>query len=88
MNDAKKPVIDRISRIEGQLRGIRSMVETERPCHEIVKQVMAAAGALRSLTLVILEHHLQECVDDAVQGQISRDELVARLLEVYSRVSA
>lgn len=87
MNEDQKPILDRISRIEGQLRGIRTMVEQHRACHDIVKQIAAANGALRGLGLAVLEHHLEDCVDDAMQGRIGREELVRRLLDVYSRAN-
>jgi CsoR family transcriptional regulator, copper-sensing transcriptional repressor len=82
-----KPIIDRINRIEGQVRGIRRMVEERRGCHDVIKQVAATAGALRSLGLVMMEHHLKDCVNDAVEGKMDRDVLVRQLLDVFNRVS-
>ena len=83
-----KPILDRLNRIEGQVRGIRRMVEERRGCHEIIKQVAATSGALRSLGLVMMEHHLLGCVNDAVEGKMDRDVLVKQLLDVFNRVSA
>ncbi len=82
-----KQLLDRISRIEGQVRGIRGMIEDRRGCHDIIKQVAATAGALRALGLVIMEHHLHECVDDTVTGKLSREELVKQLVDIFNRVS-
>lgn len=85
---AEKIVLDRIHRIEGQVKGIRRMIEERRGCYEIVKQTSATAGALRSLGAVIMEHHLYECVDRAMTGELSREQLVGQLLDVFNRVSA
>lgn len=83
----EKKLLDRINRIEGQVRGIRRMMEERRGCHEVIKQVAATAGALRSLGLVIMEHHLHECVDDTVTGKMAREDLVRQLLDIFNRVS-
>ncbi len=83
-----KRILDRISRIEGQVRGLRKMVEEQRGCPEVIKQVAATAGALRSLGMVILEHHLHDCVESAAAGRISRNELIKRLVELFNRVGA
>ncbi len=84
----KKTVLDRIHRIEGQVNGIRRMIEEGRGCSEIVKQTAAAAGALRSLGAVIMECHLNECMDRAMSGELSREQLVEQLMDVFNRISA
>ncbi len=85
---SEKSILDRIHRIEGQVKGIRRMIEERRGCYEIVKQTAATAGALRSLGAVIMEQHLHECVDQAVSGELSREQLVGQLLDVFNRISA
>ncbi|MFA6241876.1 MAG: metal-sensitive transcriptional regulator [Candidatus Hydrogenedentales bacterium] len=88
MDESRKRILDRLNRIEGQVRGIRGMVEQERSCYDVVKQVAAVNGALRSLGLVVLEHHLQECVTDAMDGRMEREELTRRLLDLFGRLSS
>lgn len=83
-----KRILDRISRIEGQVRGLRKMVEEQRGCPDVIKQVAATAGALRSLGMVILEYHLHDCVESAAANRISRDELMKRLLELFRHMGA
>lgn len=88
MDESKKRILDRLNRIEGQVRGIRGMVEQERGCYDIVKQVAAVNGALRSLGLLVLEHHLTDCVTDAMEGRMERDELTQRLTDLFGRLSS
>jgi DNA-binding FrmR family transcriptional regulator len=51
-------LVTRLSRIEGQLRGIGRMIEDQRPCEEILQQLAAAQGALRPISLAILKVYL------------------------------
>ena len=63
----KKSYVNRLSRIEGQIRGIKKMVETDRDCMDVLKQVSASIGGLRSLGMLILEAHLKGCVAGAIR---------------------
>jgi DNA-binding FrmR family transcriptional regulator len=58
----------RISRIEGQVRGIGKMIEEDRYCVDILTQVSAVQSALDALALQLLEHHLHGCVQQAVKS--------------------
>lgn len=86
-HNRRKQVIDRLSRIEGQVRGIRKMVEEERECQEILKQLAATNGAMRSLSIVIVENFLEHCLIGNASGDLSPDEMKQQLLEVFSRVA-
>ncbi|HOX38353.1 MAG TPA: metal-sensitive transcriptional regulator [Candidatus Brocadiia bacterium] len=83
----RKIVNDRLNRIEGQLRGIRKMVEEDRDCFEVLKQVAATSGALRSLGLLILEDHLDGCVNEALGGKESNEELLAQIVDAFKKFS-
>ena len=76
-----KKLINRLSRIEGQIRGIRSMVEKDAYCIDILTQVSAASAALNSFTKVLLASHIKTCVaQDIRDGKDETiDELVAML---------
>jgi DNA-binding FrmR family transcriptional regulator len=52
----------RLSRVEGQIRGIRRMVDGDQPCRDILIQVSAAREALRKVGLILVEDHLKRCV--------------------------
>ncbi|MCB2186240.1 MAG: metal-sensitive transcriptional regulator [Deltaproteobacteria bacterium] len=80
-------LIARINRIEGQVRGLRKMVEDDRDCLEVLKQIAAAGGALRSLGAVILEDHLKGCVATAIQNHEHDDELIGEVVEIFNKFS-
>ena len=76
-----KDLIHRLNRIEGQIRGIRGMVEKNAYCPDILAQVAAANAALNSFNKVLLGNHIRTCVaEDIRQGKGETiDELVALL---------
>ena len=76
-----KDLLNRLSRIEGQVRGIRRMVENDAYCPDILIQVSAVNAALNSFSKVLLSNHIHNCVArDIRQGKDETiDELVATL---------
>jgi len=80
-------VIARINRIEGQVRGLKKMVEEDRDCLQVLKQIAAASGALRSLGAFILEDHLRGCVSTAIQNQDNESELITQVVHIFNKFS-
>lgn len=76
-----KDMIHRLNRIEGQIRGIKGMVEKDAYCPDILVQVAAANAALNSFNKVLLANHIKTCVtNDIREGKEDTvDELVAVL---------
>ena len=76
-----KDLIHRLNRIEGQVRGIRRMVENDCYCPDILIQVSAVNAALNSFNKVLLSNHIRTCVaEDIREGKDETvDELVATL---------
>lgn len=76
-----RDLINRLKRIEGQVRGIQGMVEEERYCVEILTQVSAIQSALNSFSKVLLSNHIKSCVvQDILDGkEESVDELCATI---------
>lgn len=74
-------LLNRLSRIEGQVRGIKNMVEQEAYCTDILVQVSAVSAALNSFNKVLLANHIKTCVtQDILDGREETvDELVAIL---------
>ena len=68
-----KDLIHRLSRIEGQVRGIREMVESDRYCVDILTQVSAIQSALNSFNKVLLSSHIKSCVSAASAGRSTGD---------------
>ena len=61
-------VRNRLSRIEGHVRGVRRMLEEGRDCDEIVTQLSGVTAALHQATIKLLEGHLETCLHDAIAG--------------------
>ena len=79
-----KRLIHRLNRIEGQIRGIRGMVEKDVYCADILVQVAAANSALNSFTRELLGQHIRTCVaDDLRAGQ---DEKLDELLKLLPKL--
>ena len=76
-----KDLINRLKRIEGQVRGVRKMVEEDRYCVEILTQVSAIQSALNSFNKVLLSNHIKSCVvQDILEGKEEAvDELCATI---------
>ena len=81
--DAKEAYLKRLARIEGQVRGIRRMVEDDTYCIDVLTQVSAINKALHALSLGLVTDHMNHCVIDAVA---SGDEAVIE--EKVQEVSA
>ena len=69
----------RMSKIEGQARGVSKMIEEDRYCPDIIQQLIALTSAAREVSLLLLEDHVQGCVTDAIKsggGQEAVQELI------------
>ena len=76
-----KDILNRLSRIEGQVRGIKRMVEEDTYCTDILIQVSAVNAALNSFNKVLLANHIRTCVAEDIRAgkEETIDELVATL---------
>jgi DNA-binding FrmR family transcriptional regulator len=70
--------LKRLRRIEGQVRGLQRMVESDAYCIDVLTQVSAATKALESVALLLLDEHLSHCVADAIQAGGDDAELKVR----------
>ena len=80
----KEPLLKRLRRIEGQVRGVESMVEEDRYCIDVVTQITAIQSALDKVALSLLEDHASHCVDGAEPEP--QDERPAELMGVVTRL--
>ncbi|MDE6314113.1 MAG: metal-sensing transcriptional repressor [Lachnospiraceae bacterium] len=77
-------LIHRLNRIEGQVRGIKGMVERDAYCIDIITQVAAVNAALNSFNKVLLTNHIKTCVaEDMRQGM---DDTVEELIKVLPKL--
>jgi len=79
--DTQQKVLDRLNRIEGQIRGIKKMIAEGRGCYDVLKQVAAVSGALRSLQKVMMKSHLEGCLLEALNRKDERKDLLHDLVE-------
>jgi CsoR family transcriptional regulator, copper-sensing transcriptional repressor len=82
----KQAVINRLKRIEGQVRGIQKMVEEDRYCVDILVQISAIQSALKNVGFAVTERHINHCVSDAVR-QGEGKETIEELMEVLKQFS-
>ncbi|GAA0499503.1 metal-sensing transcriptional repressor [Salinibacillus aidingensis] len=85
-DDEKAAVVNRLKRIEGQVRGIQKMVEEDRYCPDILVQISAINAALKKVGFSIAERHTKHCVSDAVKSG-NGDEAIDELMEVMKQFS-
>lgn len=81
-DDEKQKILNRLKRVEGQVRGIQAMVEEDRYCVDILVQISAIQSALKNTGMTITERHMKHCVTDAIntgEGEESIEELMAVL---------
>ena len=79
-----KRLMNRLSRIEGQIRGVKGMLENDAYCTDIVLQVSAINAALNSFNKVLLGNHLRTCVANDIRE--GHDETIDELLKVLQRL--
>ena len=80
----RKDLTTRLSRIEGQVRGIKCMVEEERYCVDILNQVSAIQAALNSFSKELLANHIHSCVVADIRA--GKDEAVDELCETIKKM--
>ena len=82
----QQALVTRLNRIEGQVRGIRRMIEEPRLCVEILQQLAAAEAALNRISLAVLKFHVEKCVPDGIeQGEAERSRSLAELVDIFDR---
>jgi DNA-binding FrmR family transcriptional regulator len=86
-NDIKTSCQKRLSRIEGQVRGLSKMVDEDRYCIDIVTQISAVRAALRRVEEEVLRDHVAHCVEHAISSGNKADqrEKIAELMAVIGR---
>ena len=86
LDDAQQQaIVTRLNRIEGQVRGIRRMVQEPRLCVEILQQL---AAALNRISLAVFKFHVEKCVPEAIEkGDPERGQGLSELVDIFDRFS-
>ena len=79
-----KDLITRLNRIEGQIRGIKKMVENDAYCTDILVQVSAANAALNSFNKVLLSNHIRTCVANDIRD--GKEETIEELVNTLQKL--
>jgi len=77
-------LINRLSRIEGQIRGLRGLIEENAYCTEVLTQTAAASAALQSFSRELLSEHIRTCVSEDIRH--GNDETVDELLDLLKKL--
>ena len=82
----RRLIINRLKRLEGQIRGLQSMIESDQECEAVLTQIMAAKSALNQVGMHIIGHAMKRCLinDDALE----RDELINETIKVFLKYSS
>jgi DNA-binding FrmR family transcriptional regulator len=79
-------LLSRLNRAEGQLRGIRRMIETPRPCVEILQQLSAAEAALGRISHSVFKFHVEHCVPEAgAMGKAAQRKQLKELVDIFDQ---
>ena len=89
IHDNKPKLLNRLSRVEGQVRGIARMVEDDRYCIDIVTQIAAVRAALRRVEEEVLRDHIAHCVQHAIDSgnKAEQKQKIAELMDVLGRTA-
>ncbi len=80
----RNALITRLNRIEGQVRGIKGMIEKDVYCDDILNQISAVNSALKSVSRLLLEGHLKNCLLNRIQA--GEKEVLDELLETIEKM--
>jgi DNA-binding FrmR family transcriptional regulator len=84
----QQALVTRLNRIEGQIRGIRRMVQEPRACIELLQQLAAAEAALNRISLAVFKYHVETCVPEGVaRGDEEGRKQLSELVEIFDRYS-
>ena len=85
-DEEKTKLLNRLKRIEGQVRGVEKMVEDDRYCMDILIQIRAIESALHNVGLEVTERHMKHCVTHAVKTG-EGDEYIEELMGILKQFS-
>ena len=85
ITEQRQVVLKRLKTIEGHLRGIEHMVETDAYCIDVLKQTHAVQKALDKVNSLIMANHLNECVTSAIRGSDpkERERVIGEIVDVF-----
>ena len=74
--DTKKDILKRLSRIEGQIRGIQKMIESDKQCGDVLTQISAVRAATNKVGILLLERYSKNCILNSINSEENNNEEV------------
>lgn len=82
----RKRIVNRLKRLEGQIRGLQTMIDSGKECEDVLTQIMAAKSALNQVGMHIIGHSMKRCLID--DEEKTRDELIDEAIAVFLKYSS
>ncbi len=82
--EAKKKLLNRLARIEGQIRGLEKMVDEDKYCIDVLTQSSAITSAMNSFNKEVLTNHIRNCVTANIKA--GNDEIVEEMLDMLQKL--
>jgi DNA-binding FrmR family transcriptional regulator len=82
----RKRILNRLRRLEGQIRGLQSMIESGKDCEAVLTQIMAAKSALNQVGLHIIGHSMKTCL--VSDSAATKDEVIDEAIAVFLKYSS
>jgi Uncharacterized protein conserved in bacteria len=82
--EQKKSLLNRLKRLEGQIRGLEKMIEEDAYCNDILQQSMSAASAMDGFNQELLGYHVKGCVTEGIKN--GNEEIVDELLKTVRKL--
>lgn len=82
----KRAQVNRLRRIEGQVRGLQRLIEDDSDCVDVLTQVSATTRALESFAIQMVEQHLQTCVREASESGVDPEQKVSEISAAIARL--
>lgn len=84
--EERRKIINRLKRLEGQVRGLQTMIDSGKDCEAVLTQIMAAKSALNQVGLHIIGYSMKTCLVE--DGEKTRDELIDEAIKVFLKYSS
>lgn len=81
--EVQKDCLARLNKIEGQIKGIKKMVEIPKYCIDIINQITAVKRALEQVSLIIMKRHIESCVTDSIKAQGGKEKIEELMETIY-----
>ena len=87
MREHKKAVLDRLRRVEGQVRGLQRMVEEGKPCADTVTQVSAVMGAMKRVAAIMVACSMRQAIQSAASDSRDPEKELDKLMDAFAKMA-